>query len=285
MSTALVASALVLDGAGRWRLAAPVDVSARPIKADGAAIERGRHLGESVLVCTECHGPDLGGKVVTDSPGFGRIIGPNLTSGRGGVGATMGELDWDRVVRHGVASDGRPLVLMPADGYAFLPDADVAALRAWVEQVPPVDRELPPTALGPVGRVLALVGKVHVAAWMIDHAAAPSAPGAQPMHEGEQLARVSGCFGCHGEDLRGRAIQPGRPPAPALVSGPVAEWTEQEFASALRTGRRPDGSELDPLMPWRGFAGLSDAEVHTLWDFLAKRRASEAPPTPDADIH
>jgi cytochrome c553 len=280
LALALIATAALADLAVRRRLKTPVEVAAQPIPARPEALGRGEHLGRSVLICAECHGPDLGGAVVTDAPGFGRIVAPNLTAGRGGIGPQMGDLDWDRAVRHGVAADGRPLVLMPSDGYAFLSIADVGALRAWVEQLPPVDRALPPTRLGPLGRWLAAGGRLHVAAWTIDHGAVAASPGGDDPLDGERLARVAGCFGCHGEDLRGREIQPGRPPAPSLLTGPVAGWTRAELATAVRAGRRPDGSALDPLMPSRGFAGLSDAEVDALWRFLAHRRAAAPPPSP-----
>ena len=37
---------------------------------------------------------------------------------------------------------------------------------------------------------------------------------------------------------------------------------------AVRTGRRPDGRQLDEFMPWKVFAGMTDAEVHALWRYL-----------------
>lgn len=271
-TTLLVLTVVLLDLGARWRLSASIVVPARAIRANPVAVERGRHLGESVLVCTECHGADLGGAFIADAPGFGQIVGPNLTSGSGGVTKTMRDADWDRVIRHGVAPDGRPLILMPSDGYAALSDADLAALRAWVEQVQPVDRILPYTSLGFVGRALAMAGKIHVAAWTLDHDSRVDGSEQVTVSDGEQLARISGCFGCHGEDLTGRTVQPGRPPAPSLVSGRVTQWTEVEFATAVRAGRRPDGAEIDPLMPWRGFSGMSDAEVHMIWSFLLERR-------------
>ena len=64
------------------------------------SIERGAHLVAS-RPCGECHGDDLGGKLVADAGPFALIVAPNLTRGRkrfeGGVpahsrgrGAAMG---------------------------------------------------------------------------------------------------------------------------------------------------------------------------------------------------
>ena len=33
----------------------------------------------------------------------------------------------------------------------------------------------------------------------------------------------------------------------------------------MRTGTRPDGSELHPLMPWREFGTMTDTELDALW--------------------
>ena len=56
------------------------------IPTDITAIQRGQHLASAVAACVECHGPNLAGKVYIDDPALGRIVPPNLTRGRGGVG-------------------------------------------------------------------------------------------------------------------------------------------------------------------------------------------------------
>ena len=70
--------------------------SARLLARD-RALQRGRHLVESRYVCTECHGRDFGGGVMVDDPAIGRLLGPNLSGGKGAV-----PLDSDR--RTGIAS-------------------------------------------------------------------------------------------------------------------------------------------------------------------------------------
>ena len=47
------------------------------------AFERGQHLVEARYGCLECHGGDLSGGVMMDDPLLGRMLGPNLTGGRG----------------------------------------------------------------------------------------------------------------------------------------------------------------------------------------------------------
>ena len=53
------------------------------------------------------HGPNLAGKVYIDDPSVGRIVPPNLTRGRGGLGATFSNDDFVRAIRFGVDPSGR----------------------------------------------------------------------------------------------------------------------------------------------------------------------------------
>src|SRR5688500_4446788 len=62
-----------------------------PIPSDPASIARGQYLAEKVALCTDCRGPDLGGKVVEDNAALGRLVGANLTRGRGGLPADFSD--------------------------------------------------------------------------------------------------------------------------------------------------------------------------------------------------
>ena len=90
-----------------------VEVAAIVIPTDEAGIERGRHLVRTVGLCTECHGANLQGKVLEEDPLLGRLVGKNLTSGKGGIGADHTDNDIIRAIRHGVDHDGTALVVMP----------------------------------------------------------------------------------------------------------------------------------------------------------------------------
>jgi mono/diheme cytochrome c family protein len=48
----------------------------------------------------------------------------------------------------------------------------------------------------------------------------------------------------------------------------LGEWSEQDIATALRTGVRPDGRELAPAMPWRSYAKLTDADLQAVAAYL-----------------
>lgn len=252
----------------------PVSIEIEPSEA---AIARGRHLAAHVARCTSCHGDDLGGAVYQDLPGLMRLIGPNLTRGEGGVTADYTPRDWVRTIRHGVAPDGRGLVLMPSHFYWELSDADVAAIAAYVESAPAVDRTMDPPSVGPMGRLTWLFGVMEwMAAPLIAHdrGAVPPVDRSDPIAHGRYLARAGGCRDCHGETLAGGPL-PGAPDSVAVPrnltfdrSG-LAGWSEEAFARAVRDGLSyPGDRPLDPLMPSRSFHGMTDEEIHALYAFL-----------------
>jgi mono/diheme cytochrome c family protein len=235
-------------------------------------IERGRRLGTNVLVCTECHGSDLSGKVVVDWPVFAVVEAPNLTRGRGGLGVLTGG-QWDLAVRHGLGLDGRALVLMPADGYARLSVEDLGDLVAWLSSLPPVDAVRGRPRLGPLGALAVFSGGLHVAAWTIDHIQVAKTAATEPIDTGPYLVQVSGCAGCHGQALGGRALGGGLPDAPSLIRDAGGRWTFEDFRQALTRGRARDGHVLNPVMPWRSFSTWSEAELRAVWEALPRAEA------------
>ncbi|HEX2855138.1 MAG TPA: c-type cytochrome [Opitutaceae bacterium] len=246
------------------------------IPTDPASIERGKHIAET-RGCIDCHGSDYGGAKVIDAPPMGKLYGSNLTKGRGSVVGQYRDEDWIRSIRHGVARDGRPLVLMPSAEYAYFSDDDLSSVIAYLKTVPPVDRDTVPVKMGPVARGLMVAGKFKLAAEEIDHAnlrPSTAKPGVTLAY-GRYLA--IGCTGCHGTNLAGGKIDIGPPDWPLAAnltpheSGRLGKWTEADFVATLRTAKRPDGTELSPVMP-RAFGNLNDVELKALWLYLKSIR-------------
>ena len=236
------------------------------VASDPGIIARGRHLYVS-RGCTGCHGDAGEGKLLFDARPVARIVPSNLTR-------TVRDPAWTddaiaAAIRHGVRPDGTPLVFMPANDYMDLDDADTAAIIAWLRTLPASDNEPGRTVVRPLGRVLNLFGKFPMTpAAGIDHAPRPRmAPAVAPTAEyGAYLAQV--CTGCHGTDFRGGLVMvPDTPPTSNLTPHPDAlgAWSRDDFFRAMRTGTRPDGSELHPLMPWREFGTMTDTELDALW--------------------
>lgn len=250
-----------------------VDEPALAVPADAAAIARGEHLAV-IRGCADCHGTDLGGKVLVESFPVGRIAGPNLTRGRGGIG-DPDPVRLERAIRHGIGVDGHLLIYMPATDFAGLSDADIGDLMAYVASRPPVDRSVPPPVAGPLIRVLFLLGKAPLAYGLqIDpHAKHVAMMEAAPTAEyGRYLAQ--GCTGCHRPSFTGGHV-PGTPPSFAdaanITTDPVrgiGKWTKADFYNVLRHGKKPDGKNVDAFMPWRALGTMSDTEIDALWAYL-----------------
>src|SRR5690606_8851227 len=238
------------------------------IRSDSATIARGEHLA-NINGCKDCHGADLSGGILIDAPPF-RVTAANLTAGEGGIGGAYDAVDFDRALRHGVAKSGRALQIMPSGAYHHLSDEDAAAIIAYVQQAPPVDKVLPPTELRPLGRGLAGAGALALAYEVrTEPARSEPAPPVGPTAEyGEYLASVT-CGHCHGSSMQG--AQPSIPDSPFAPDLRAAgQWSLDEFKHALRTGERPNGREpLNPeFMPYSITMKMTDAELEALYAYL-----------------
>ena len=251
-------------------------VAVRPvaIPTASAAIAHGSHIART-RGCIECHGKDFGGGKVIEDGAMGRLYAPNLTSGKGSSIADFSDEDWVRAIRHGVGKDGRGLFVMPSLEYSHFSDEDLGALIAYLKTVPPVDRERVATAYGPVSQILlTLSPEKMIAAGAIDHAnmAPPASIAKGPTAEYGHYLSAS-CMGCHGPNFSGGKIDIGPPDWPMAANltphpdGRLSKWSEQDFITTVRTAKRPDGSELNEVMP-RGFGGMDDIELKALWAFF-----------------
>ncbi|MGE0158529.1 MAG: c-type cytochrome [Gemmatimonadales bacterium] len=254
--------------------------------AEARAVERGKHLIESRYVCTECHGANLGGGTMIDDPAIGTVLGPNITTGQGSVVLDYDAADWDRAVRHGVAPSGRP-TLMPAQDFQMMSDQELSDILAYIRTVPPVDNQVEPLRVGPVGRILLALGQIRFAADEIARHDAPH-PDTPPVAEasvefGKHLSGV--CTGCHRANLSGGPIAGGDPSWPTAANltphaDGLAAWSYEDFVRAMREAKKPDGSDLlQPMVSMTNFTrNMSETELQALWMYLGS-----LPATPTGD--
>lgn len=106
------------------------------------------------------------------------------------------------------------------------------------------------------------------------------------IQRGAYLARIMDCAGCHmPRDANGAPIAeaglsggtagfeiPGLgifwPPNLTPDASGLGGWSQDDIATALRTGVRPDGRQLAPAMPWPSYAGLSEEDMAALTAYL-----------------
>ena len=247
------------------------------VPSDAAAVARGQHLAESVSPCIGCHTPNLGGDYLINDPSFVVLPAPNLTAGKGGIGASYADENWVRAIRHGVGKDGRALLVMPSHWFNHMNDADLGALIAYLKTVAPVDNELPHRQPAFLPTVLVALGVFPLAPELIakndPRVDVPAGPTAA---YGEYLSYIAACRDCHGVNLAG-GVDPNAPMGPNLTpGGGFALYQEADFIQAIRTGQAPGGRTFAEDMPWIEYNGMTDDELKALFAYL---KALEELPT------
>jgi mono/diheme cytochrome c family protein len=107
------------------------------------------------------------------------------------------------------------------------------------------------------------------------------------IERGKYLVTLAGCTDCHtprhflgkpdmtrflgGSDvgfaIPGLGVFVGRNLTPDKETG-LGSWTRAQIVTAFTTGRRPDGRELAPVMPWRGYSKLTRADATAIAAYL-----------------
>ncbi|HEY0858897.1 MAG TPA: cytochrome c [Albitalea sp.] len=251
----------------------PLQVAAVATPADAASLQRGRYLF-ATRGCADCHGASGGGEVFIDGGGL-FVKAPNISPGAGNVVSGYADEDWVRTIRHGVKPNGQPLFIMPSEDYNRLTDADLGALIAYVKQLPPQAGDAGVARVPALVKTMYAAGLIRDAAEKIDHTLPPAQPvaeGVTPEH-GAYVATM--CVGCHGAKLSGGKIPGGPPDWPAAANLTPGEGSAmgqyasaEQFAAMLRTGRRPDGSDISKVMPFASLREMNDTDAHALYVHL-----------------
>jgi mono/diheme cytochrome c family protein len=107
------------------------------------------------------------------------------------------------------------------------------------------------------------------------------------VERGKYLVTLGSCTDCHtpgyffgkpdmsrhlggsevGFELPGLGVFYGPNLTPDKATG-LGNWTDAQIVAAIRTGKRPDGRELAPIMPYHAFAALTDPDVQAIVAFL-----------------
>lgn len=275
----LVVLAILVAGAlyrSHAKMTRTVDITPQAValRSDASAIERGRYLFES-RGCADCHAVNGGGRsFINDGKGM-HVAGPNISPGPGNVVAQYTPQDWDRAIRHGVAPNGRALMIMPSEDYNRFTDDDLAALVAYLRHMPAASGGAATLELPLPVRVLYGLGVVKDSAERIDHSLPPQQPVAEGVNvaHGEYVANM--CKGCHGATLSGGKIAGAPPDWPAASNLTPGEGTSMKayasaeaFVDMFRSGKRPDGSAVSRVMPFEALAKASDTDVRALYLYL-----------------
>jgi mono/diheme cytochrome c family protein len=116
---------------------------------------------------------------------------------------------------------------------------------------------------------------------------AVAASGSKSVVRGKYLVTLGGCMDCHttgyfmgkpdmarflggsdvGFEIPGLGTFVGPNLTPDEETG-LGGWTTQQIVTALKTGARPDGRELAPIMPWRALANLTKEDAEAIAAYL-----------------
>ncbi|MEO8058232.1 MAG: c-type cytochrome [Burkholderiales bacterium] len=273
----LGAAALVIGAQlGERKMQRRIDVKVAPValRTDTASVERGRYLFMS-RGCTECHAVDGAGKdVINDGKGF-VVHAPNITPAAGSVVVAYSAGDWTRTIRHGVKPDGRPAIVMPSEDYARFTDDDLAALVAFLRQMPAAYGGGARIEFPPMVKAFYAAGLVQDAAEKIDHTLPVSNPVPEAVTAEHGAYVANSCIGCHGAGLSGGKVPGGPPEWPAAANLTTGEGsamrrypTAENFVSMLRSGKRPDGSAVSAVMPFATLKEINDTDLRALYLYL-----------------
>ena len=117
--------------------------------------------------------------------------------------------------------------------------------------------------------------------------AAPALADDAQIARGKYLVTIAGCSDCHtpggllgspdmkrylggsdvGFSIPGQGVFVGNNLTPDAETG-LGKWTADQIVTAIRAGKRPDGSELSGVMPYASFAHLTDDDANAIAAFL-----------------
>jgi cytochrome c553 len=231
------------------------------IPTDADSIREGRRLATIRGCFNDCHGKGAEGRVLFDDPMIARIVAPNLTA----AVRKYSDEQLATVIRNGVRPDGRSMIVMPAEAFNGLTDADLSRIIAFLKSLPLVPGPGPDVAVGPLGRLGLVTGKFKTVAQLIADTVPPPAATNPEAERGRYLARTI-CAECHGTSLRGAA----NPDFTSPDLRVVASYSAEAFARLLRTGVALGERKLGVMSERarNNLSHLTDSEIAALYSYL-----------------
>jgi mono/diheme cytochrome c family protein len=263
------------------------------LAASAAEIARGKYVFGATGGCgchTEVKGPaNAGGRKYEGS--FGTVYSTNITPDiKTGIGGWTDE-QVIKAIRLGRRLNGeRIMPIHPFPSFNGMAEEDLTALVAFLRTVPPVNRPNTPKKI-----TVPLYESVFLPAWLMAFAATETPPPVAPaagVARGEYLVRAIGhCAECHTPRsaltlaLDNSRFLAGNPKktgpegqaapniTPDKTTG-LGDWTEEQIATYMSTGNRPDGDVAGGLMgemiqgTLAGYKDLTKADLQAMARYL-----------------
>ena len=250
-------------------------------------IERGAYLVNGLMTCGNCHTPraaggvyDLsrqlsGGPQTWDEETF-KVKGANITPDlQTGIGK-WSSADVKRALLTGFRPDGTQIApMMPYGFYKVLTPADVDAIVAYLQSVPPVRSVVEPPIYKSALTVSTPQGadKAMSEADMVD-----------PVKRGFYLVTIAHCMECHTPVVNGRHDFAQLGKGGQVFKGPfgvsasrnitshgtagLGAWSDDEIKGAISKGVRKDGTPLKPPMAFQSYARMTAQDLSAIVAYL-----------------
>ena len=267
--------------------------AAGALAAEPAQLARGKYIFGATGGCgchTEPKGVANAGGRKYDGP-FGTVYSTNITPDtKTGIGGWTDE-QIITAIRLGRRPNGeRILPVHPFTSFNGMAEDDLQALVAFLRSVPPVNRPNTPKKI-----TIPMFESVFLPAWLMTFASKETPPPAAPVSgvaRGEYLVRAAGhCGECHTprsamtmavDNARFLAGNP-KKTGPEGQASPnitpdkgtgIGDWTEEQIATYLGTGNRPDGDVAGGLMgetiqgTLAGYKDMTKADLQAIARYL-----------------
>jgi mono/diheme cytochrome c family protein len=225
----------------------------------------------------------MGGERLGEEMGFpGTFYPKNITPA--GIGNwTDGELL--RMITSGVNKKGRAVFpLMPYPHYNNLSQEDVYSIIAYIRTLKPIQNPVQESSVNfPLNFILRTIPA--------EYQPKPAPDRSNSVKYGEYLVTVAACSDCHtmaekGEPVKGMYLAGGfefKLPNGTLHSANITPdpatgiggWSKEFFIKRFKfysseSARTiaPDPSGFNTIMPWTMFAGMSEQDLGSIYDYL-----------------
>lgn len=296
---------LIIVGAGFYVKSFLPDVGPAPdlkIVSTPEKVEHGRYLANHVMICMDCHstrdwkfygGPmmmdslGMGGEKFDKNAGFpGTIYSANITP--------AGISDWTdgeifRAITTGVRKNGKAIFpVMPHDNYGLLDPADIEDIVCYLRSLKPIANTPPESEYDfPMNFIINTVPQKATFTKKPDTS--------DRLAYGKYMITAAACGNCHTPFEKGKLdsaflFSGGRSfqmPSGILTSANITgdketgigNWSKELFISKFAMYRDSAYSHRqidfmkDPstVMPWPVYAGMSDADLGAIYDYLQSR--------------
>jgi cytochrome c len=282
----ILAFLLIVMGTGFF-IAATLAPSAAKGSSEGATLEQGKYLVESVTICFECHSErdfsEPGWPIPEGRVGSGRIlwgegspnqvIAPNITPDKAtGIGDWSDE-DIVRAVRDGIGKRGTFLnPEMPSRYFHSLGDVEMHSIVLYLRSIPPISNRLPEMAKYVPGK--------HPPKIAMDSIRLTKS--SSMVRRGARLVRLAGCETCHTpsneegfihglEFAGGKVFRHGDVAAASsnLTPDPsgIGYYDENRFLQVIKTGKA-GARAINSAMPWHFYRNLTDSDLKAIFAYL-----------------